>query len=206
MKPLSIIIGCESSGVVRRAFRERGHDAWSCDLLPSDDDSPFHIQGDVMDVMNEGWDVGIFHPTCTYLCNSGVRWLFGGKGQEIDNERWAKMVEGAEFFKRLWNAPIPRVAVENPIMHRYAREIIGIASSQIIQPFEYGHGESKATCLWLKGLPLLRPTHVDAPLFGAVAVTGREQRIYKLPPSPDRWKLRSRTFEGIAQAMAEQWG
>ena len=133
----------------------------------------------------------IAHPPCTYLCNSGVRWL------HTDETRRDKMIEGAEFFKKLLNAPINKIAVENPIMHKYAKEIIGSSQSQVIQPWQFGHGETKATCLWLKNLPLLKPTKI---------MKERVQRIHLLPPSKDRWKLRSKTFEGIAEAMANQWG
>jgi len=187
---MRIIVGCEESGAVRRAFRERGHDAWSCDLLPAEDDSAYHIQGDVLEVINDGWDLGIFHPPCTRLCNSGVRWL-------APRNLWGAMREGAEFFNLLLNANIPKIAVENPIMHKYAVEIIGQRQTQVIQPWQFGHGETKATCLWLKNLPLLKPTNI---------VDGREQRISRMPPSKDRAKLRSKTYRGIAEAMAEQWG
>lgn len=184
-----ILIGCEFSGIVRDAFAARGFDAWSCDLLPTERPGN-HIRGDVLEVLNDGWDMAIFHPTCTYLCNSGVSWL------HRQSDRWAKMIDGAEFFKRLLNAPIPRIAVENPIMHKYAKAIIGMSQTQTVQPWMFGHGETKATCLWLKGLPPLIPTNI---------VAGREQRLHRLPPSEDRWKLRSITYQGIADAMAAQW-
>lgn len=196
---LSALVGCEFSGVVRRALRARGIAAWSCDLLPADDDSPFHIQGDVLDVLDHGWDLLIAHPPCTYLCNSGVRWLHS------DPERWAKMRGGAEFFRRLLDAPIPHVAVENPIMHKYAAEIIGRRQDQVLQPYMFGHPERKATCLWLKNLPSLVPTNDVYAEMMALPKRERE-RLHYLPPSPDRWKLRSTTYEGIAVAMAEQYG
>jgi len=172
---------------VREAFRARGFDAWSCDLLPADDGSPNHVQGDVRSLLRERWDLAIMHPPCTRLTNSGVRWL---------NERnlWD---EAAEFFVECLNVNADCVAVENPIQHKHARERIGVAYSQIIQPWQFGHGETKATCLWLKNLPKLKPTNI---------VDGREGRIHKLPPSADRWKIRSETYQGIADAMAEQWG
>jgi hypothetical protein len=188
---MRVLIGCESSGVVRRAFRDRGHDAWSCDLLASEDDSPFHYQCNVREVIGEGWDLFIVHPTCQFLCNSGVRWLHTESG------RLAKMRAGAEFFRDMLAAPIPRIAAENPIPHGYAISIIGRRYDQTIQPWQFGHGESKRTCLWLKNLPKLKPTNI---------VAGREQRIWKMPPGPNRWRERSRTFDGIGQAMAEQWG
>jgi hypothetical protein len=133
----------------------------------------------------------IAHPPCTYLCNSGVSWL------HKDINRWPKLFEGAEFFKKLLDAPIPLIAIENPIMHKYSKSIIGVNQSQVIQPWMFGHGETKATCLWLKGLPLLQPTNV---------VDGRVGRMHSLPPSVDRWKIRSETYQGIADAMASQWG
>jgi hypothetical protein len=151
-----------------------------------------HRAGDLFGVEDvEGYDLLIAHPPCTYLCNSGVRWL------KDNPTRWEQMLAGAEFFKRILDLPIPRIAVENPIMHKHAKSIIGVNQTQVIQPWQFGHGETKATCLWLKGLPPLRPTDV---------VSGREHRIHMMPPGPDRWKERSKTFTGIAAAMAEQWG
>lgn len=189
---MRVLVACEYSGRTREAFRKLGHDAWSCDLLPSEDDSEFHIQGDVFGVIEHNqWDLMVAHPPCTYLCNSGVSWLHRVEG------RWEQMREGAKFFKALMDAPIERIAIENPIMHKYAVEIIGRRQDQIVQPWMFGHGETKATGFWLKNLPLLEPTNV---------VEGREQRLHRLPPSPDRWKERSRTYQGIADAMAQQWG
>lgn len=193
---MRVLVACEFSGVVRDAFRRRGHDAWSCDLLPTETDPAHHVQGDVLPLLAEGWDLLIAHPPCTYLSNSGVRWLYGGKGTVREPVRWGQMVEGAEFFRTLLNAPIPRVAVENPVMHGYAREIIGSGPTQIVQPWMFGHGETKATGLWLRNLPELMPTDL---------VEGREHRVHRLPPSATRWAERSRTFTGIAEAMAEQW-
>ena len=191
---MKILIACEFSGVVREAFRKKGHDAWSCDLLPSDIASPYHIQDDVLKHLNEGWDMMIAHPPCTYLSNSGVRWLYNSDKTK-NEERWENMRTGREFFLKLLNADIPRVAVENPIQHKYAREKIR-KPDQIIQPWQFGHGETKATCLWLKNLPKLIPTNM---------VSGRENRIHRMPPSPKRGHLRSITYQGIADAMAEQW-
>jgi hypothetical protein len=187
---MKILVACEYSGVVRESFRKKGHDAWSCDLLPCDDDSPYHYQCDIFEVINEGWDLMIAHPPCTYLCNSGVSWLYK------DSERWKNLITGAMFFKKIMDAKIPMIAIENPIMHKYGKQIIEKNQSQIIHPWQFGHGETKATCLWLKNLPNLEPTNI---------VKGREQRLHKLPPSKDRWKIRSKTFQGIADAMAEQW-
>ncbi|HZK28048.1 MAG TPA: DNA cytosine methyltransferase [Thermoclostridium sp.] len=195
---MKILVACEYSGTVRDAFRKQGHDAWSCDLLPTDADPTYHIQGDVFKVLDQGWDMMIAHPPCTYLSNSGVCWL------HKDPKRWELMKEGAEFFKHLLNSNIPKIAVENPIQHKYAREIIGKTYTQIIQPWMFGHTERKATCLWLKGLEPLKPTNnVYEEMLKLPK--NQQQRLHYLPPSEDRWKLRSKTFQGIAEAMAEQW-
>ena len=182
---MRVLVACEFSGVVRRAFRSRGHDAWSCDLLPAEDGSLHHLHGDVLAHLADGWDLMIAHPPCTHLAVSGARW-FKDKQQE--------QVEALDFVRRLLDAPIPRIALENPVSVISSRIR---KPDQIIQPWQFGHGETKATCLWLKGLPLLRSTHV---------VEGREPRVHKMPPGPNRWKERSRTFTGIAEAMADQWG
>ena len=184
---MKVLVACEYSGKVRRELRALSHDAWSCDLLPADDNSPFHIQGDVLELLDDGWDMLICFAPCTHLAVSGARW-FAAKRAD------GRQQQGIDFFMKMVNAPIPRIAIENPI---------GIMSTQyrkpdqIIQPWQYGHGETKATCLWLKGLPKLEATDI---------VEGREQRIWKMPPSPDRWKKRSETYSGIAKAMATQWG
>jgi hypothetical protein len=213
MKELNVIVGCESSGMVREAFRALGHNAWSCDLLPADDNSPFHFQQDIFNVLEDlEWDLGIFHPPCTYLTNAGVRWLHehvqsrNGKKPTISGKvRWDYMREGAQFFKKLLESDIPRIAVENPIPHKYAIDIIGRKYDQIVQPWMFGHTERKATCFWLKNLPKLVPTN-DVKAQMLLLPKKEQQRLHYLPPSPDRWKLRSKTFEGIAKAMAEQWG
>lgn len=193
---MKVLVACEYSGAVRDAFRALGHEAVSCDLLPTEVDGP-HVQGDVLALLDQGWDLMVAHPPCTYLANSGARWLYeGGRGTVRDLARWAAMAEGAALFLRLLAAPIPRIAVENPVMHGHARAIIGSGPTQVLQPWQFGHGETKATGLWLKGLPKLVPTNI---------VDGREQRVWKMGPSPERWRERSRTFEGIARAMAEQW-
>lgn len=185
---MRVLIACEFSGIVREAFRKKGHDAWSCDLLPAEDNSKFHIQDDVLNHIDGAWDLMIAHPPCTYLCNSGVSWL------HKDESRWNKLAEAKEFFRLLLVSDIPRICIENPIPHKYS----GLPPyTQIIQPWQFGHGETKATCLWLKFLPLLKATKI---------VPGREQRLHKLPPSENRWKERSRTYQGIANAMANQWG
>lgn len=187
---MKVLIACEHSGKVRDAFSKLGYEAMSCDLLPTETPGK-HYQGNVLDILHDGWDLMIAHPPCTYLANSGVSWL------HKDPDRWQKMEAGAAFFVELMNAPIDHIAIENPIMHGYARNIIGRKQDQCVQPWMFGHGESKATCFWLKNLPELRPTQY---------VEGREQRLHNLPPSEDRWKLRSETYQGIANAMALQWG
>lgn len=195
---MKVLIACEYSGIVREAFAAKGHDAWSCDFLPTDVPGN-HYQGDVMDIINDGWDIMIAHPPCTYLANSGVCWLYRQEG------RWNKMREGAKFFRELLTANIPKIAVENPVMHKYATKIIGRKQNQTIQPYEFGHPESKRTCLWLIGLPMLKGTKNVKD--NMLKLPKREQqRIHYLPPSKDRWKLRSTTYQGIADAMAEQWG
>jgi len=185
----SVLIACEYSGVVRRAFEAIGWDAYSCDILPSEDNSPKHLMCDVRDpIKMYQWDLMIAHPPCTYLCSSGLHW------NKTRPERAFLTERSLEFVRELMNAPIPRIAIENPI---------GCISSrirkpeQIIQPWQFGHGETKATCLWLKGLPPLVPTDI---------VEGRESRIHMMPPGPNRWKERSRTYTGIGNAMAAQWG
>jgi site-specific DNA-cytosine methylase len=181
---MRVLIACEFSGTVRDAFIAKGHDAMSCDLLPTDKPGP-HYQGDVFDVINDGWDLMIAHPPCTHLAVSGARWF---------KDKVTEQAEALDFVRKLMNADIGRICIENPV---------SIISSRIrkpdqtIQPWQFGHGETKRTCLWLKGLPKLVPTDI---------VDGRDQRIWKLPPSPDRWKIRSATFQGIADAMANQWG
>ena len=197
---MRVLIACEYSGVVRRAFAARGHDAWSCDLLPSEDHANQHIIGDARDLLNDGWDLlMVAHPPCTRLCNSGVRWLSRPPKGKTLAQMWADLDEAADLFSAFWNAPIDRVAVENPIMHRHARERIRnfAPASQQLQPWQFGHGETKATCLWLKNLAPLRPTNI---------VEGRTQRVHRMSPGPNRWRERSRTFQGIADAMADQWG
>lgn len=182
---MRVLVGCEFSGVVRRAFRNLGHDAYSCDLLPSEDGSQFHLRQDVREVLSESWDLAIFHPPCTHLSVSGARWF---------KEKQTEQAEALDFVRLLMAAPVERIAIENPISIISSRIR---KPDQIIQPWQFGHGETKATCLWLKNLPKLTPTNI---------VEGREARVHKMPPGPDRWKERSRTFDGIAAAMADQWG
>lgn len=196
---MRVLVACEYSGRVREAFRALGHDAWSCDLLPADDNSPFHYQGDVFDIIDDGWDLMVAHPPCTYLTNAGVRWLHS------DETRWDKMRDGAEFFKKLLDADIPMIAVENPVMHKYATDIIGSKQTQIVQPWMFGHMEQKATCLWLKGLTPLQETDNVKEAMMLLPKKDRQKMFY-LSPSKDRWKLRSTTYQGIADAMGIQWG
>ena len=184
---MKILIACEFSGVVRRAFRAIGHDAWSCDLLPSEDNSPFHIQTDVLEILHHEWDLMIAHPPCTHLAVSGARHFEAKKASGVQDE-------ALEFVRKLMAAPIDKIALENPISIISSRIR---KPDQIIQPWMFGHGETKATCLWLKNLPKLIPANI---------VSGREDRIHKMPPSPDRWKERSRTYAGIGNAFADQWG
>ena len=196
---MKILIACEYSGRVRKAFRRQGHDAYSCDLLPADDGSAYHIQGDVSAILKEQWDLMVAHPPCTYLANSGVCHL------HKDETRWSKLDEAAAFFKALLQADIPKKVIENPIPHKYAIERIGTKYSQIIQPWMFGHKETKATCLWLHGLPKLKPT--SDLKAETMALPARErQRLHFLPPSPTRWKERSTTYQGIADALANQYG
>lgn len=197
---MRVLIACEFSGTVRRAFIEAGHDAWSCDLLPAEDRSNRHITGDVREVLGDGWDMlMVAHPPCTRLCNSGVRWLSAAPPGKTLDQMWTELEEGAALFSDLWNAPIERICIENPVMHKHAKARIRNYAdfAQSVQPWQFGHGETKRTCFWLKNLPPLRPTNI---------VAGREARVHLAPPSPDRWKERSRFFPGIAAAMAEQWG
>ena len=217
---MRVLIACEFSGVVRRAFANHGHFAVSCDLLPGEglQGEPgdhasirqwgIHYQGSVFDLVqgdsmlfmeNGGFDLMIAHPPCTFLCNSGVRWLYldGKKYNGIDKNRWREMEDAAQFFLDVQSLPIKKKCLENPVMHGHAKAIIKMEATQTIQPHGYGHGEIKATQLYLDGLPNLVETD---------KVEGRDPRVHHASPGPDRWKERSRTLPGIAQAMAEQWG
>lgn len=181
---MKILVACEYSGRVRDAFRALGHDAVSCDLLPTEAPGPHHV-GDVRAILGDGWDIMIAHPPCTHLAVSGARWF---------HLKQREQAEALDFVRLLLDAPIPRIALENPVSIISSRIR---KPDQVIQPWQFGHGETKATCLWLKGLPRLNPTNI---------VHGREPRVHRMAPSPNRWKERSRTFEGVAQAMAEQCG
>lgn len=180
---MKVLVACEFSGIVRDAFIARGHDAMSCDLLPTEKPGP-HYQGDVFDVINDGWDMMIAHPPCTHLAVSGARW-FAEKKMEQET--------ALDFVRKLLASPPPKIALENPISIISSRIR---RPDQVIQPWMFGHGETKATCLWLKNLPKLTPTNI---------VEGRTSRVHHEPPGPERWKNRSRTYQGIAEAMAAQW-
>ena len=206
---IRVLIGCETSGTVRRAFAEQGFDTWSCDLLPADDRSNRHIQDDIRNVLGmEAWDmVMVAHPPCTRLCNSGVRWLTKPpEGRTLD-DMWAELEEGAALFSDIWNHDVPFLAVENPVMHKHAKARIRNYEqfAQSVQPWQFASSEDgpdnvkKRTCLWLKGLPPLQHT-------GSVDGSTARDEIHKAPPSADRWKLRSKFFPGLAAAMADQWG
>jgi hypothetical protein len=193
-----VLIACEYSGVVRDEFEKLGWHAMSCDLLPTEKLGK-HYQGDVKDVLYRDWDLIIAHPPCTYFANSGVCWL------HKDKSRWEKLDEAARFFNMFLDHPCEHIAIENPIPHKYALERIGNRKyTQIIQPYQFGHPESKKTCLWLKGLPELKDTNNVKDEFDKLP-KNKAQRLHYLPPSKDRWKLRSTTFVGIAKAMAGQW-
>ena len=182
---MRVLVACEYSARVRDAFRSRGHDAWSCDLLECEAESQWHLQQPVEDVLADGWDLMVAHPPCTHLAVSGSRHF---------HRKQREQVEALDFVRLLMEAPIDRWCIENPV------SIISTAIApphQIIQPWWFGHGETKATCLWLKNLPLLKPTQV---------VDGREAKVHRMPPGPNRWKERSRTYQGVADAMAQQWG
>ncbi len=207
MKKLKVLVACEFSGIVRDAFSRLGHDATSCDLLPSERHG-WHIQGDVRNALIQmplsdlnRWDLMIAHPPCTYLCNSGVRWL--SPGGKLNAKRHAEMMRACDFFAALYWADIPKICIENPIMHKYARDYLWTkwkvpTFTQSIQPWQHGHGEIKRTCLWLRGgLPPLVPSNI---------VAGRSPKVHHASPGPNRWKERSRTLAGVGKSMAEQWG
>lgn len=209
MTSLRVLVGCETSGRVRNAFLALGHDAWSCDLLPSVDGSNRHIVGDVRDLLGDGWDLlAVMHPPCTRLCNSGVRWLHRPPPGRTLDEMWAELEAGAALFSDCWNAPIERVAIENPIMHRYAKERIRNyqPAAQTVQPWWFGDAAFKATSFYLRGLPLLTATNRLVPPRAGTDAHRRWSMVHRAPPTPDRWKIRSVTYPGIAAAMALQWG
>jgi hypothetical protein len=198
---MKVLIACEESQEVCKAFRAKGHEAYSCDVLPCSGGRPeWHIQGDCIPVVyGSEWDLLIAHPPCTYICNSGA-WAL-----KKFPERWGKLREATDFFRLLMNAPIEKKCIENPIPHGYGVDLIGCRYTQLIQPYQFGHPESKATCLWLFGLPLLRATKDMKSVWKSLPPS-KAQRLSYLPPGPDRARLRSKTFPGIAAAMAQQWG
>lgn len=192
---MRVLVACEFSGLVRDAFIARGHDALSCDLLSSERPGP-HFQGDVLSLLGQPWDLMIAFPPCTHLCASGARWW---KEKREDGRQQAAV----GFVQKLWAAEIPRVAIENPV--GLLSGVLG-KPTQIIQPYQFGHPDLKATCLWLRGLPPLTPTNVVEPEFKIDGKGRRSSRIHRMSAGPERARERSRTFEGIAEAMAEQWG
>lgn len=194
---MKVLVACEYSGVVREAFRKKGHFAVSCDILPTEQPGE-HYQGDIFDILYNDWDLLIAHPPCTFLANSGVSWLYR------DMNRWVDLVNGANFFTKLWTAPIAKKCIENPIMHKWAKMFIGnVKQTQLVQPYMFGHLEQKATCLWLHNLPNLKETcNVKKETFSLPA--NQRQRLHYLPPSESRQKERSKTFQGLADAMADQ--
>lgn len=196
---MKILVACEESGTVRDAFRALGHDAWSCDTQVCSADPTYHYHCDVRHVLYQPWDLIVAHPPCTYLTNTGVSWLTRKPG------RWDALTEAADFFKLFLTVDCPRVAIENPIPHKYAIALIGRKYDQLIQPYQFGHAERKATCFWLKGLPPLCPTD-DCYAAMRALPANQAQRLHYLPPSPERAKLRSKTYPGIAAAIAAQWG
>ena len=206
---MKVLIACETSGTVRNAFLDRGHDAWSCDVLPSDDLTNRHIQDDALEVLKmESWDMlMVAHPPCTRLCNSGVRWLHKAPPGKTLAEMWEQLDQGAELFSKLWNSDIPKVAIENPVMHKYAKARIKNFEpfTQSVQPYEFAESIdaedniSKRTCLWLRNLPPLIKT-------GTLTRETARHDIHNASPGKDRWKVRSKFHKGIAEAMADQWG
>jgi len=225
---MRILIGCETSGMMRRAFDRLGHDVWSCDLLPSDDRSNRHIICDVRDLLNDGWDLlAVMHPPCTRLCNSGVRWLtepptklnetYSAEDRlaylAMNRDQrlafmWRELDKGADLFSACWNAPIERIAIENPVMHRHAKARIKnyVDPAQTVQPWWFGDEAFKGTSFFLKRLPKLVPTNKLTPPKAGTEEHKLWSKIHRAPPGPDRWKIRSETFPGIADAAASQWG
>lgn len=204
-----VLIGCEESGVVRDAFLARGYDAWSCDLKPDRRRSNRHIQGDIRDVLDDGWDLlAVMHPPCTRLCNSGVRWLSSPPPGRTLEEMWKELEEGAALFSDCWNADIPLIAVENPVMHKHAKALIRNfqPAAQTVQPWWFGDPAFKATGFYLKGLPPLVETDRLNPPKAGTPEHKAWSKIHLTPPGPKRAEIRSETFPGIANAMADQWG
>lgn len=223
---MKVLVACEYSGRVRDAFREMGHDAWSCDILPSDADSTYHIEGDVLKELQPGrWDLLIAHPPCTRLANSGVRWLSRAPKNppkdctKDERERWPGLTEneklnimwrlfneGVDFYKAIRNAPIPKKCIENPKIHGHAKQKLGVIDRQVVQPWWFGEKTFKATGYELYGLPDLVPTDVLTTPKKGTKEHKEWSWIHRCPPGPNRWKIRSTTPIGIAKAMAQQWG
>ena len=212
---MRVLVGCEFSGAVRDAFRARGHEAMSCDLLDTDVPGP-HYKGDIFDVLRKPErfftgpiDLGIFHPPCTYSANSGFFHVYRDHSDDpavlVGHDRWKALIDGAVFFRQLLDADIPKVAVENPLMVGWAAKIIGRKQDQVIHPYEFGHLERKATGLWLRGLPPLVPTE-DVKAATLALPYSETAKVHHASPGPERAKERSKTYAGIARAMAEQWG
>jgi hypothetical protein len=200
------IVGCECSGAIRRELRLRGWDAWSCDLKPAEDGDPHHIQGDVLTHLNDGWDLGIFHPVCTRLANSGVRWLSSPPSGRTIFDMWRELADGAEFYCTLRDAPIKYRAIENPIMHEHARRIIKPGPRQVVQPWWFGDPYFKGTGFELFNLPHLRPTNKLSPPLPGTKEHANWSAVHRAKAGPQRQTERSRTYRGIAAAIAEQWG
>jgi len=199
---MRVLVACEFSQVVCKAFRERGHEAYSCDILPTEGNPEWHIKDDVLKHLDDGWDLMIAHPDCTYLSRAGLRWLFS------DNTRMESVKKAAKFFNLLLDTPIDKIVIENPIQHRFARELIR-PPDQVIEPYMFGHKEHKRTCLWLKDLPFLNPTSAlwdKEPVRFIDKRGGKHYSTDMYPKTANRGLLRARTFQGIAQAMATQWG
>jgi hypothetical protein len=224
MRQPRVLVACEYSGIVRDAFAERGWDAWSCDLLPSERPEGQHVQGDVIPLLDEDWDLLVAHPPCTFMTLSGARWLYepwskqekkdyleltgkplGGHSRRRDEERWKGLDEGAAFFNIFLHTNIPHVAVENPQMHRHAIQRVGGVATQFVQPFHFGTMESKRTGLRLINLPPLEATN-DVEAEMRKLPKNMTDKVHYASPGADRWKERSRTYPAIAQAMADQWG
>lgn len=206
---MKVLVACEYSGTVRDAFARHGHHAVSCDLLPSDTPG-LHHQGDVRELLNDGsWDLMVAHPPCTYLCRAGARWLHDQRPSTPSclrgADRWQALEDASQFMRELLSAPIPRIAVENPRPYGPAGQRIGSLPDQYVQPYEFGHLERKQTGLWLRNLPPLVATS-DLKAETLALPKSVTDKVHRAPPSPDRWKLRSITYRGIAEAMAEQWG
>jgi hypothetical protein len=206
---MRVLIGCETSGVMRRAFSALGHDAWSCDLLPAEDGSNRHYVCDVRDLLGDGWDLlALMHPPCTRLCNSGVRWLTAPPPGRTLEEMWCDLDAAADLFSACWNAPIERVACENPVMHKHAKARIRNYEppAQTVQPWWFGDRAFKATSFYLRNLPKLAATNRLTPPKKGTDEHKQWSAVHRASPGPERWRLRSRTFPGIAEAAARQWG